>query len=189
MAVPIQFTAVYDWLARRKDINSTEVLIIARILRFGRPGCYMSNATLANALGMDRTTLIRALKILIHKEWVAPLYPKRGERILYINEAMLDDMPLFANVRGCGISLETSLSSSGVLQQGSVETPPAGSSETPPALNRNRKQFLLEKIDETRAKREVDFLASVMKEREGKPTAEQFEDRRQKLIEQVEGLK
>ena len=166
-----KFTAIYDWLAERPDLNSTEKILIAHILRFGRSGCFKSNNRLAHDLGMDRVTVIRAIKGLIDSEWIAPLYETRHNRILFVSEVRLDDMPLFAGGSG-----------SGATQQGSGATQ-QGSGATPPPFNRNSKDL---SYIEKRVLNEVNFAASTMKERTGKSTADQFERRRQQLHRQLE---
>lgn len=179
----VPFTALYDWLARRTDLTTTEKIIVAQILRYGKSGCFKSNNTFAQDLGIDRVSFIRALKSLVDKAWVAILFPARRERILYINEEMIADLPLFEEVRGCGKPVRKSLLVSG-------ETPPSDSGAgsgalqqvsgaAPPALYRKRKD--LSYRDETREEREILFATSAMKEKaRAGLSAEELERRRQR---------
>jgi len=182
----IQFTAVYDWLARRRDLNSTEKLIVAHILRYGRSGCYKSNKMLAGDLGIDKRTLARAVKELVVKDWIAPLYESRRRRVLYINEAMLDDMPLFESVINCGKPVRKPVKSS---KSGWGRFAPmwghlvTGWGRFAPFLNRKKKDVSLysnEKI----LKEQIDFLSSKMKQKT-RISKTEFEARRQKYLEQL----
>ena len=185
----VQFTAVYDWLARREELSAGEKLLIAHVLRFGRSGCFKSNNTLAHDLGMDRVTVIRTIKCLIDKQWIAPLYETRRDRILFVNERMIEDMPLLDKILGCGKPVKSSVKSavpgSGALQQVSGALQQV-SGDAPLAFNKTSKD--LSYIDE-RLRKEVDFLASSMKEKIGRLSESQFEDRRQRQIMQLENMK
>ena len=184
----VQFTVVYDWLAHRRDLSWPEKILIAHVLRFGASGCFKSNNKLAHDLGLDRVTVIRLIKSLIGREWLAVLFENRRDRILYVAEEKLDDMPLLAGVKGCGKPVRKPVKSqnkaSGAAPQVSGAAPQV-SGAAPLAFNRTRRD--LSYIDE-KEKREVDFLASVMKERAGKPNAKEFERRRQQLIKQTKNL-
>jgi len=195
MALKIQFTVVYDWLARRRDISWHEKIIICHILRFGHNGCFKSYTQIGRDLGLDRVTVIRVTKRLIERLWVVPVPGKKRERKLYINQAMLDDMPLLAGVKGCGIVLETGLrgsgaappmppEGSGAAPPGSGAAPPAGSGAAPPGVNRNRRESLLVENSVKREESQSLFLASVMRERT-LLTPEQFEKRRQECLKQL----
>ena len=202
----VKFTALYDWLAERPDLNSTEKILIAHIMRFRRSGCFKSNNKIAHDLGLDRSTTIRAIKGLIDKEWIAPLYETRHNRVLFVSEVKLNDMPIFEWKMGSGKtppceekksvgsgktppceekksvgSGKTPPIGSGVLHQGSGVLH-QGSGETPLCVNKT--SIDLSYIDE-RVLKEVNFLKSTMKEKTGKPTVAQFERRRQQLHKQL----
>jgi len=189
----VRFTAIYDWLAEIADLNSNEKIIIAHVLRFHPAGCYKSNNRLAKDLGIDRSTVIRTLKGLIDKEWIAPLYETRRDRILYVSEVKRNNMPLFDAISGSG-NLPPPVGGklhqgSGKLHQVGGNLPPTGSGNLPPCVNRNSTDLSYsEKRREKRVLNEVNFLASSMKEKTGRPNAEQFERRRQQLRRQVENL-
>jgi len=176
----VKFTAVYDWLAERPDLNSTEKILIAHVLRFGRSGCFKSNNRLARDLGIERTTVIRTIKGLIDSEWIAPLYESRQNRILFVSEGKLNDMPLLDGI--CGKPVKNENSGGGKMQQGGGVLQQGGG-KTPPVLNRNRRD--LSYIDE-RVLNEVNFLASTMKEGTGRLGSDHFERRRQQLKGQLE---
>ena len=42
------FNPVFDWLAEDRTLSSTEKIIIAHILRFGKSGCYEDKGTIAS---------------------------------------------------------------------------------------------------------------------------------------------
>ena len=206
MTGKIQFTIVYDWLARRRDLSWPEKMVIAHILRYDKNeyGCFKSNGNIAKALGFSkhhgRVTVIRIINRLEYLDWVIKrTYPAR-ERSLFINRDKLDDMPLLAGVKGrgkpvskpvksCGKPVSFGPEGSGSEPPGSGSAPLGGSGAAPPGLNRNSKESFLRDIEETKEK---DFSSSVLDERKkkkGKPTAREFEDRRRRLIEQIEGIK
>ena len=175
----VRFTAIYDWLAELPDLNSNEKIIIAHVLRFHPSGCFKSNNRLAHDLGIDRSTVIRTIKGLIDKEWIAPLYETRHNRVLFVSEVKRNNMPLFDEISGSG---KLPLSGSGKTHQGSGKLH-QGSGKLPLCVNRNSKDL---SYSDERMRKEVSFAASSMKEKTGKPTAEQFERRRQQLHRQLE---
>ena len=167
----IEFTIVDDWLSKRMDLSWPEKIIIAHILRYGRSkyGCFKSNGNIAKSLGFRcRASVIRIIARLEDNDWIVKrTYPCR-ERSLFINQEKLDDMPLMAGVKGCAKPVKS------LVGGGSAALPP---------LNRNKKQSLLRDIYET--KEERDLSLPEIRER-AKPTADQFERRRQQLHKQLE---
>ena len=166
----IEFTIVDDWLSKRMDLSWPEKIIIAHILRYGRSkyGCFKSNGNIAKSLGFRcRASVIRIIARLEDNDWIVKrTYPCR-ERSLFINQEKLDDMPLMAGVKGCAKPVKS------LVGGGSAALPP---------LNRNKKQSLLRDIYET--KEERDLSLPEIRER-AKPTADQFERRRQQLHKQL----
>lgn len=79
-------------------------LIIGRILRWGKSGCAETNERLSKAFHIDRRTIIRSIKKLVHSEWLAPLYPTKRLRILYVNPEKLTAGPLFGKKGGGKLS-------------------------------------------------------------------------------------
>lgn len=91
----VTFTPLYDWVAKRKDLTLMEKILICRILRWGDSGCWEKYSTIARFYGVNRCTVIRAIKSLVDKEWLLPPLPDGRIRILYINPEKLTPGPLF----------------------------------------------------------------------------------------------
>lgn len=189
----IEFTIVDDWLAKRLDLAWPEKIIIAHVLRYSRSkyGCFKSNEKIALHLGLHRVTVIRIISRLEDRDWlVKRKYPNR-ERSLFVNQEKLDDMPLMAGVKGCAKPVSKPVSfgpagSSAAPLPCSV-APLAGSSAAPLPLNRNRRQSLL-RYNEERKEDKEKICQEIIDEREkGRPTAEQFEDRKRILKKQLQG--
>ena len=196
--IPLRFTLVYDWLARRRDISWPEKIVIAHILRYDKSeyGCFKSNGNIAKSLGFSkyhgRVTIIRIINRLEDEDWIVRRkYPGR-ERSLFINREKLEDMPLLAGIKGrkkpvslavksCGEPVKSSAAGSGSQPLCSGSQPPPLSGSQPLPLNRNRKESFLLNIEETK---ERDFSLIEIRDR-AKPTAEQFEEQKQKLIAQT----
>jgi hypothetical protein len=177
--VSVQFTALYDWLARRRDLNSTEKIIIAHILRYGKSGCSKSNKVFAREIGMDRSTFIRAKKQLIQKEILA-LTPERRP-VMFVNENMIEKMPVFDYVKGCGKPVKSSAGNDTTLifslkKWWRFATSLLVSGGVSPPLF---KQFH-KKLDETKETKEIsDFLDYRMKQRNRTlPTSAEINKRR-----------
>jgi hypothetical protein len=175
----VKFTALYDWLARRRDLNSTEKMIISHILRYGRTGCYKSNKMLAGDLGIDKRTLGRAVSGLVHKDWIAQLYETRRRRVLFINELMLDDMPLFESMTGCGKPVRKPVKSS----KSGWGRFAVWWGRFAPTIYKKSKHVSYN--NETILKEQADFLSSKMKQKTRLTKAE-FEARRQEYHRQLE---
>ena len=201
--ITLRFTIVYDWLANRRDLSWSEKILIAHILRYDKSkyGCFKSNGEIAKALGFSkhhgRVAVIRIINRLEAAGWVIKRkYPGR-ERSLFINEEKLDGMPLLAGIKGrkkpvslpvksCGKPVKSSEGSgSQPLLSGSQPLPGSGSQPLP--LNRNRKQSLIRDIEERKEKRETYLFSSIIDERK-KMSEEQFDERRQSLIEQTKEM-
>lgn len=154
------FTPLYDWVARRTDLTLLEKIIICKVLRYGNNGCYESYANLAKDFAVDRRNLIRTVKGLIKKDWLAVLYESKNRRILYIVPERLSPGPLFNRV-------VLSHSHSGIKAPGSGIKPPNDTC----IIHKERK-----KIQTT-----VDSLAEVMTDK-AKPTRKEFEQMKQQQI-------
>jgi len=175
----IEFTIVYDWLAKRTELSWPEKIILAHILRYGRSqyGCFKSNGNIARELGFSRVSVIRIITRLEDSDWIVKkTYPCR-ERSLFVNQEKLNDMPLLAGVKGCGKPVKS-------LAQGSGAAPQGGSCAAPPRLNRNSKDSFLRDIEERKERRERNFSLLEIRER-AKPTEEQVEQRKIRLKEQT----
>ena len=91
------FTPLFEWVMDSdKDLTMLEGLIIGEVYRFGANGCHETSATLAKKFHVHRSSVIRAIKKLIRKEWIAAVWPVRDQRILFINSEKLTAGPLFA---------------------------------------------------------------------------------------------
>lgn len=188
-----KFTAVYDWLLRLEELSSTEKLIIAHVLRYGKRGCYKSNSRLAADLGIARTNLIKVLHKLQRKEWIAIEYPSKRERFMFVYEEALKDMPLFDSVKGCGkpSSFAVKSSESGA-EGGDDSSPSAGDDslqvgdESSPPLNRTSKDLSYSNSRETK---EVNFAAAAMKEEGSRLSPEAADRRRRHLLDQFEAMR
>ena len=186
----IEFTIVYDWLSKRTDLAWPEKIIIAHILRFGasKYGCFKSNNSIAKTLGIHRVTVIRIIDRLEYNDWIVKrTYPFRRDRSLFINQEKLDDMPLLAGLKGCGKPVKSLAEGSSAALPGSSAAPQPASSAALPPLNRNRRESLIRDIEERKEKRETYLFSSIIDERK-KMSEEQFEKRRQSLIEQTKEM-
>jgi hypothetical protein len=194
----IEFTIVYDWLAKRPDLTWPEKIIIAHILRYAasKYGCFKSNTSIAKTLGIHRVTVIRLIDRLEYRDWIVKrTWPFRSDRSLFVNKEKLDDMPLLAGLKGCGKPVK-SLTGAGsaALQGGSSAALPGssdalqgGSSAALPGVNRNSKQCLIRNINERKERGEkTDFSSSVIIDEREKITEVQFERQRQKLLRQLQ---
>ena len=190
----IEFTIVYDWLAKRTELSWPEKIVLAHILRYGRSqyGCFKSNGNIARELGFSRVSVIRIITRLEDSDWIVKkTYPCR-ERSLFVNQEKLDDMPLLAGVKGCGKPVKSLAEGSGAAPQGgsgaappgSGAAPQGGSGAAPPRLNRNKKDSFLRNIEERKERRERNFSLLEIRER-AKPTEEQVEQRKIRLKEQT----
>ena len=92
------FTPLYDWVMAEPDLTHYEALIVCRVLRWGKNGCWESNAKLGKALKMDPRTIQRTVKSLVIKEWLWVFYPKRHIREMHIEEKRLAAGPLFREI-------------------------------------------------------------------------------------------
>lgn len=88
------FTPLYEWVIEETD-SLAEAAIICRVLRWGKGGCYESNARLGRKLNMHPRTIQRLIKGLVNKEWLALLYPQPQHRVMYVNPRRLTPGPLF----------------------------------------------------------------------------------------------
>lgn len=161
------YTKVEDWLAQRTDLSALEKLIIAKIMRYGKRGCFQGYGSLAKNLGVDRRHLIRTVKELIHKGWLAPLYEGKYKRILYVTEEILAEKEpdLFSS------SDNTPLVTKVAPSSGRLPLP----------------HSYIEEEERNKIQEEIKFLSDVMKEG-AKPLSEaEFERRRQEQLKRLMG--
>lgn len=92
------FTPLYDWVMADPELTQSEALIVCRVLRWGENGCWESNSTIARGLKMTPRGVRKIIKRLVHKEWLAPLYPTKRKRILLIDPQRLTAGPLFQKI-------------------------------------------------------------------------------------------
>lgn len=92
------FTPLYDWVMAAPDLSNKEAQIVCRVLRWGEGGCFESNATLGRQLKMDPRTVRRLVKELVKKEWLAVLYPRRQQRLIFVDPRRLTAGPLFERI-------------------------------------------------------------------------------------------
>lgn len=126
------FTPLYDWLAEREDLSLLEKLIICRVLRFGEGGCFESYSTMAKAFHVDRSNLIKNIKSLVKKQWLAPLYETKYVRVLWVDPdrfsvGPLFDLPAVQKARGSGAKPPVNDSDGGGFE-------PSGSGAKPPKV-------------------------------------------------------
>jgi len=176
-----RYITVNDWLANRRDLSSTEKLIVAHIMGFGPAGCWKSSSEFARYLGITRRHFIRAYVELVRKQWIAPGYERRTERVLFINEEMLENLPLLKGQKGCGKPVKSHPPASDVNAHTGDKSGSAGSDNLSPALYRTEESFLSE-IENKEIKHLVGACAEMTKNRAGgELTNAEFERRRQKL--------
>jgi hypothetical protein len=82
----------------KDDLSRTEALVVCRVLRWGGNGCWESNATIAKGLKLTTRGVREIIKRLVRKEWLAPLYPSKRKRILFIDPKQLTAGPLFQKI-------------------------------------------------------------------------------------------
>ena len=88
------FTKLYDFIMVRKNLTLIEKLVLCRAIRF-QDGWYESASKAAKWVGCSRRTLQRAVKSLVKKGELAPLYESKNKRILW---PTVKDLPLFEYV-------------------------------------------------------------------------------------------
>jgi len=89
------FTPFFDWIAQQKDLTLLEKLIICKVLRYGKKGCYESYRSMSRNFGVDHSNLTKAVKGLIAKDWLCVLYESKYRRIFYVIPERLSAGPLF----------------------------------------------------------------------------------------------
>jgi len=92
------FTPLWDWVMADRELTHSEALIVCRILRWGKNGCWESNAKIGKALKMDSRTVQRTVKSLVVKEWLWVFYPKKQVREIHVEEKRLAAGPLFRQI-------------------------------------------------------------------------------------------
>lgn len=164
------FTPVEDWLARRKDLSAFEKLLIAKIKRYGLSGCFMGSRNLGKSLGVDFRTVQKTIADLIREGWLAPLYPTKYKRILYVSEEKLAEIEpdLFAQQN----SQQNSQDIHKVRQVCAQST---ASCRTPSMIHRR----------ENKIQRLIDSVSEIMRDA-GKPISKaEFEKRKNQMLEQL----
>lgn len=90
-----QYIKVFEWILRHPELTALEALIVSHVIRYGINGCFQSNATLGRLFKKHPRQIQRIIKLLTRKGWLAPLYPKRQERIIYATPKEPPLGPLF----------------------------------------------------------------------------------------------
>ena len=162
----VTFTPVYDWIAEQKNLSLLEKLIICKVLRYGKNGCYESYRSMARKFGVDHSNLTKAVKGLIRKDWLCVLYESKNKRILYVVPDRLSAGPLF-NLNGVNVPRAVVKTTKNVVH-------------TPHVVN----------MYDTSKKEKIQKLiyssAELMRDK-ARPTTAEFERRRQELIKSLKG--
>jgi hypothetical protein len=95
------FDPVFDWLAKEPSLTSTEKLIVAHILRYGKRGCYESKDVFSKCLGINERTLDRAIKKLYVEQWITTDFNTTPNTYWVCNERLKGKI-VFASMAGCG---------------------------------------------------------------------------------------
>lgn len=81
---PTEFYKLFKSVARLTDITSTEKIVLTIILSYTNSGLefFMSNKNLSEEMGMDKTSIIRAVDSLRDREYVETYYKyKEGKMV------------------------------------------------------------------------------------------------------------
>lgn len=192
---PIGFNPVFDGLAIRTDLTSTEKIIIAHILRWGKRGCFESKNTFAKFLGINERTLDRAVNKLYAEEWITIDY-NTSPPTYWITTEKLRDIPVFDKLKGCGKPVSLAVKSLRMQRNWGGRFVGMGGRFVYTwgafcrLFNRNKKDLSYRDYREKKIKDKISKL--ILEKREGKKSkqeAEQFEASRRKLHEQIENLK
>lgn len=171
------FTPLYDWVAERSDLSLLEKLIVCRVLRYGRGGCYESYASIARAFHVDRRQLIRTIKNLVQKQWLAVLSREKNGRVFYreywVNPDRFSAGPLF--------DLPAVRESKG----GGLKPPCSGFSPPESVVQDHPSKHVLYKEMKDKIQQEVNFLSEAMTDKAKPLHGNAFERRRQKVIEDL----
>lgn len=162
----ITFTLFYDWIAEQKNLTLLEKLIICKVLRYGKNGCYESYRSIARKFGIDHSNLTKAVKSLIRKEWLCVLYESKYKRILYVVPDRLSAGPLF-NLDGVNIPRPV------------VKTAKSGGN-IPHVVN------MYDTSKKEKTQKLIDSSAELMRD-EARPTKAEFERRKQEQIKALKG--
>jgi hypothetical protein len=178
-----RYITINDWLLNQRDLTSTEKLIIAHIMGFGASGCWKSSNEFARYIGIDRGTFIRAyLNLVVNKKWIVVLHDTHKERVLFINDEMLENLPLLKGQNGCGKPVKSGRGASGETPPGALQNATGGSGETPPPLYRTE-EISYKKLEKKEIKEIIGACAEMTKNRAGGRLSEsEFQRRRQKMI-------
>jgi len=164
----VTFTLYYDWIAEQKDLTLLEKLIICKVLRYGKNGCYESYRSMARKFGVDHSNLTKAVKNLIRKDWLCVLYESKYKRTFYVVPERLSAGPLF-NLDGVNTPRPVVKTAESVVH-------------TPHVLNMydTSKKVKIQKL--------IDSSSELMRE-EAKPSKAELEKRKQLFLSQIDNMK
>ncbi len=114
-----------------------QALVLSRIRMWGNAGCFESYMTIAIKLKLDRRTVIRAVKSLIKKELITVLYETKQRRILFFNNKIFTNMPLFGSKKVVPESHQSPNSGVSQTPAGVIESPEVVS-QSHPIISRTR---------------------------------------------------
>lgn len=93
--MPEKYIIVYEWLLRHPELTAVEALIVSHIVRWGKSGCFQSNASLGRLFKKHPRQIQRMIKDLVRRGWLAPLYHTKQKRVLYASLKKPPLGPLF----------------------------------------------------------------------------------------------
>ena len=191
------FNPVYDWLAEDRTLTSTEKLIIAHIHRRGKRGCYENEANFARFLGIDPRTLERAAKGLYEKEIITFGYHTKP-KTWYVTTEFIKGKPVFDGLKGCGKPVSFGVKSLRMQQNQGWRFVRTGWRIAGlwgafcRLFYRKKKDISYKDYRERRVKERREEISQAIldrrKKKKGKPTAEQFDESKRKLIEQTKKM-
>ena len=192
------FNPVFDWLASDPTKTSTEKLIIAHILRWGRGGCHEDTKDIAINLGINDRTLERAAKSLYERELITFGYDT-VPKTWFVTDKLLIGKHVFDGLKGCGKPVSYDVKSLDIQRNQGwrfavIYRRFAGLGVAFCRLFYRKRRDLYRDYrekEEKRKKKIRDKCSQIIvdnRKKRGKPSVEQLNRQRQKLLEQVKGL-
>jgi len=77
------YIKVFEWLLKHPDLSMLDALLVAHIMRYDLKGCYHTNEQLGLLFKRSPRHIQRAIKSLVKRQWIAPLYVTSFNRILW----------------------------------------------------------------------------------------------------------
>lgn len=77
------YIKVFEWLMQHPELSMLDALLVAQVMRFDLKGCYQTNYELGKLFKKSPRHIQRAIKSLVKRQWLAPLYITQYNRLLW----------------------------------------------------------------------------------------------------------